>query len=332
MNPFAPGLREGSRIIGRLICRGRLFLAARKLARAETDLGLLGWQQADFEGEALEHVRQLADCEREQARLTNESAELALAIRRLQDERAAARRLFDDARAEIEAGRAAVAAPVAEAERQLAVRQRAPANFAESIAALDRELREVGQLYGELACIEPQTLEIRNEVIRLRERTVAIPNEKTDLRVRQQQAANEVRALEETVARGRVALAAVDEKLRAQRAEFEEADGAREKEIADRESEKAAVGREGDALEKAKGNPYRKIGQLLADSGIAPMNQPQALAAVLGGRESVAGLVREMAASMETSGREDRAALRKSWLVLAAVAFAILFVAWRVCR
>ena len=299
----------------------RLVLAGRRLARAEADLGLLGWQQADFEGEAQQHVRQLTDFEREQSRLTNESAALALAIRRLQDERAAARKLYEEARAQLEAERARVAAPVAEEERRLAARQRAPVNFGESMAALDRELREVSQLYAEVAGIEPQTWEIRNEAIRLRERTVAIPNEKADLRQRQQQAVNEFRALEESLARGRMAVAAADEKLRAQRVEFAEADGAREKEkeIADREREKVAVSKQGDSLETAKGNPYRKIGQLLADSGIAPMNQPQALAAVLRGRETVAGLEHGVAESREASGREDRAALRGSWGVWLAV-------------
>ena len=294
-------------------------MARRKLARAEMDLGLLGWQQADFEGEAQQHVRELTDFEREQSRLTNESAALALAIRRLQDERAAARKLYEEARAQLEAERARVAAPVAEEERRLAARQRAPVNFGESMAALDRELREVSQLYAEVAGIEPQTWEIRNEAIRLRERTVAIPNEKADLRQRQQQAVNEFRALEESLARGRMAVAAADEKLRAQRVEFAEADGAREKEIADREREKVAVSKQGDSLETAKGNPYRKIGQLLADSGIAPMNQPQALAAVLRGRETVAGLEHGVAESREASGREDRAALRRSWGVWLAV-------------
>lgn len=332
MNHFAPGLREATRIFGRLICRTRLLFAQRKLARAEAELGLLGWQQADFEGEAQQHVRQLTDFEREQSRLTNESAALALAIRRLQDERAAARQQHDEVCAQLEAERAKIAAPVAEDERRLAARRRAPSNFGESIAALDRELREVSALYSELLAIEPQTPEIRRETIRLHGRKVAIPNEQADLRRGQQQAANEILALEESLARGRIAVAAVEEKLRAQRAEFADEDGAREKEIADREREKAAVEKEGDALEKAKGNPYRKIGQLLADSGIAPMNQPHALAAVQQGRKNVAGLERDMAASLAASGREDRAALRKSWLVLAAVACASIPVVWWVCR
>ena len=326
MNHFAPGLREGSRIFGRLIFRGRLFLAARKLAKTETDLGLLGWQQADFEGEAQEHVRQLTDFEREEARLTNESAALALAIRRLQDERAAARQHHDEARAPLEAERAKVAVPVAEVERQLAARRSGRVNFAERAPALDRELREVSQLSAELLAVEPQTAEIRRELIRLRERTVAIPNEKSDLRIQQQHAVDEVHALEEALARGLTAVAELDEKLRVRRADYEEADRAREKEISDRGREKQAIEKEIGSLEKAKGNPYRKIGQVLADSGIAPMNQPGALAAVQKARRIVARIVREIAASHEASGREDRAALRKSWGLWAAAVTVIVLV------
>ena len=302
-------------------------MARRELARAETDLGLLGWQQADFEGEAQQHVRQLTDFEREEARLTNESAALALTIRRLQDERGAARQHHDEARAPLEAERAKVAVPVAEVERQLAARRSGRVNFAERAPALDRELREVSQLSAELLAVELQTAEIRRELIRLRERTVAIPNEKSDLRIQQQHAADEVHALEEALARGLTAVAELDEKLRVRRADYEEADRAREKEISDRGREKQAIEKEIGSLEKAKGNPYRKIGQILADSGIAPMNQPQALAAVQRGRETVASLDLEVAASLAASGREDRAALRKSWGVWLMIGAVVILIA-----
>ena len=328
MNLFAPGLREASRIFGRQLRRLKLLIARRKLARAETELGLLGWQQADFEGEALPHVEQLTDFERTQARLTNESAALALAIRQLQEQRAGERRQYDEARARLEAERAKVAGPFEEAARQLAVRQRSPEKIAERQPALERELEEVSRLCNELLAVEPQTAVIRHEVSRLRERMTAIPNEKADLCKWQQQAVHEIQALEESVARGRLTVAAADERLRAQRAEFEAADGARAKEIADRVREKVTVERESDALEKAKSNPYRKIGQLLADSGIAPMNQPHALTAVLHGRVEITRIATAIGTSLLASGSEEPAALRKSWLALAALAIVVLLVVW----
>ena len=321
-----------SRIFGRQFSRLKRLIARRRLARAETELGVLGWQQADFEGEAQRHVEQLADFERAQVRLTNESAAQALALRELHEERGRARRLFDEARVRLEAERAKVAGPVAETERQLAARQRMLEDFADRLTVLERELREVRQLHSELLAFTPQTAETRSEMFRLRARMVAIPSETSGLSSRQQQAAQEIRVLEESVARERTALAAVDERRRAQQAEFAEADGARDKELADREREKRAADKENDALEKAKGNPHRKLGQLLADSGIAPMNQPHALAAVELGRDEVARLDAAIATSLDESASEDRATLRKSWLLLAAVALAVVPVAWCVFR
>jgi chromosome segregation ATPase len=321
---FLPALRELARILGRQASRLRRLLARRRLAKAETDLGLLGWQQADFEGDAKRHIEQLTDFEREQSRLTNDGAALGLAIRQLEEQREVAQKHFGEARAQLEAERAKVAGPVEELERQLAARRSGRVNFAEPIRALDRELREVNQLYAELVAVEPQTAEIRDKLIRLRERTVAIPNEKSDLRIQQQHAVNEVHALEESLAQGRTAVAVLDERLHARRAEFEEADAVREKEISDRVREKQTVEKEIESLEVAKRNPYRKIGQILADHGIAPMNQPQALEAVQRGRDIVAHLDCDITASLEASAREDRMSLWKSCIVWVGVGVAVI--------
>jgi hypothetical protein len=46
---FSPGAREIARILGRVLNRLRMLAQRRRLARAETELGLLGWQQADYD-------------------------------------------------------------------------------------------------------------------------------------------------------------------------------------------------------------------------------------------------------------------------------------------
>ena len=320
MNLLLPALRELARLYDRQIGRASLWLARRKLARAETDLGLLGWQQADFEGEAQRHVDQLRNVEREQARQTNESAALGLAIHQGQEKRDAEKKQYEETRAALEAEWKAAAEPVETAERHLAARRKIDVDFDGLIASLDRELAGVLELQDELRAVETVTPEIHSELSRLRERVVAIPNAQADLRMRRVQAANDIRALEETLARTRPVLAAATEKLHALDEQFKRSDSTLERQIAGRKREKEVIEERIESLEKSKSNPYRQIGQVLADSGIAPMNQPDALAAVLGCRKIVARIVREIAASHEASGREDRAALRKSWLVLAAVA------------
>lgn len=313
MNLLRPAPRELARILGRLVNRLRLVVAARRLAKAETNLGLLGWQQADFAGEAQRHIDQLTNVEREQARLTNESARLGLAIQHLQDEGAAARRQFEETRRALAAERVKVAAPVEETARQCAERERLRDNFAERVATLERELADADRQHAELLAAAKLTPDGRAELGRLRQRTTGIPTELADLRLRQQRLVGELRPLQEALARGRAAVAGEDEKLRVQQAAFAEAELARKKEVADFQREKQTVEKEIASLEKAKGDPYRRIGQVLADAGIAPMNQPHALAAVQQGRAAIALLAQAITASLAASRREDRTALQNSW-------------------
>ena len=326
MNLFLPALRELARIYDRQIGRASLWLARRRLARTETDLGLLGWQQADFEGEAQRHIDQLMNVEREQSRQTNESAALGLAIRQGQEKRDAGKKEYEEARAALEAEWKAVAEPVEIAGRHLAARRKTDADFDRPIASLDRELAEVLARQTDLRATGSATPERHAELGRLHARAVTIPNAVADLRRRGVQARDDIRMLEETLARGQPALAAATEKLHALDEQFARSDGTLERQIAGRRREKDVLEAQIENLEKAKNNPYRQIGQVLADSGIAPMNQPGALAAVQKARRIVARIVREIAASHEASGREDRAALQKSWCLWAAAVAGIALV------
>lgn len=332
MNLFLPALRELARIYDRQINRASLWFAQRKLARAETDLGLLGWQQADFEGETQQHIDQLKNLEREQSRLTNESAALGLAIHKGREDRAAGRKQYEATRGALEAEWEEAAEPVETAERHLAARRKNDVDFTALIAELDRELAGVREAQTTLLAADTMTPQMRLELSRVRERSIAIPNAQADLRLKKTQAHNDLRAMEETLARGRPLLAQAAEKLHALDEQFARSDGMLERQITGRSRDKEAIDRQNDALEKAKDNPYRQIGQCLADNQIAPMNQPQALDAVLHRRAVVAGLVRALSKSHEASRTEDRAALAKSWMLLAALAAAVLGLVLAVVR
>ena len=186
-------------------------------------------------------------------------------------------------------------------------------HFAERASALEREQDDATRRHDTLLSGGSLNAEKCAELASLRARTAGLPSELADLRLRQQRLAGELRPLQEALARGRAAVAVEDEKLRVQRADFDEAEQARQKEISDCEREKQTVEKAIEGLEKAKSDPYRKIGQMLADSGIAPMNQPQALAAVETGRAAVARIEQELAESLDASRREDRTALQNSW-------------------
>ena len=94
MNYFSPGLRELARIAGRCRNGWRLRGARKHRDKAETELGLLGWQQAEFDPATQREVEKITQCEREQARLTNESAALAKEIAEISAQREQARTDF----------------------------------------------------------------------------------------------------------------------------------------------------------------------------------------------------------------------------------------------
>ena len=69
MDYLSPGLREIARVVARWRGRWKLRGAQSEVARLETELGLLGWQQAEFDTGTQREVDKILHTEREQARL-----------------------------------------------------------------------------------------------------------------------------------------------------------------------------------------------------------------------------------------------------------------------
>lgn len=327
MEYFEPGLREISRAVRRLLIRLRTASARARLVTAETTLGLLAWQQADYDSETQDQVRQIIECEREQGRHTNDSAQIGNAIRELTAERDAARRQYDEKRAQLAAERERVVAGHPQIERQLAEKRATEPTFEKRMPELDRELREVQKLYSELLSAEPQTQQIRNELIQMRERSVSIPNEKSDLRTMHMRTVSEIHALEAQLARDRQATEALDKKGRELERELDKVEYGLAGRIQDLERQRATVEKTIHALEGAKRNPYAEVGRVLADSNIAPVNQPHALEDVRDHRFAVQKLGHMLNASLAESAAENRVQMRQSlliWLAMALVFFAFL--------
>ena len=326
MNYLTPGLRELSLKFGRLLNRLRLISARRTLARAETELGLLGWQQADYDADTQREVSKIENYEREQGRMTNESAELGQALRALVATRDTRRQEYEAARAELVAQRREFAAPLEKVEKQLAALRKQEPDLERRMPELDRELREVTRIYTELLSVEPQTPQVRDELSRARERTVAIPNEKADLRTQHLRVASEIKTLETRHAQDHAKIAEIDRQLAEHQAAFDAVEREITAEIRAKEREKSRLEREIDLLEKAKANPYQQIGRVLADSNIAPMNQPHALEKVRRHRFAVSELEYQITRSAQVSAANDLKLVRISYVVWGAMAVAVALI------
>jgi predicted nucleic acid-binding Zn-ribbon protein len=324
VNYFKPGLREIARKLSRQRHRLRIFLARRELTKAETALGLLGWQQAEFDPQTQAEVDKINAYEREQARLTNESAGLAKELRELRVQREAERKIFEEQRLDVEAQRANTVADHPAIEKQLAEMRKIEPTFERRMPELDRELRNINRLYTELLTAPNQTSQMKAEITRLRERTVTIANEKADLRNQHLHTVTEVRSFEAQLERDRETMAVFDKQLRELQAHFEASDGRLSGEIKTREREKTRIEKEINAIETAKTNPYLQIGRVLADSDVAPMNQPGALDKVKRLRGRLVELDHLISLSFETSAIQDRETVRLSLILLGVIAFVVL--------
>lgn len=323
MDYFGPALRELRRIFLRLIHRVRLEWFRRKLAAAEAELGLLGWQQADFDETTQTQVDKVHDVEREQARLNNASAELAGTIRELTGKRENTRREHEAQRQHLVEERARVRQPLAALEPQLAALRKHEPDYRHRIPELDREQRELDELYSKVLLAQPQTSRVHDELLRLRERLIAIPNEKADLLSQHMRISADLQTKEKEAAEIEAHIATLDRQLR----ELEHLGRTMESKLAaelrEKEREKGRLELDVEKLERAKRNPYREIGRVLADANVPPRNQPHVLAHVKELRFAVQEEEYEIARSLQLSGTENHTETLTSWILWGIILIAL---------
>lgn len=294
--------RELARLGSRQICRLRLIVERRTLARRESALGLLGWQQADYAGPIRDEVKRLTDYEREQSRLGNESAQLALEIRKLGEQRNFEAREFAVAQAAVLKQAQSAAVDPDALEALVAAKRKESREIEARLPVIDRELREAEAQYRGLVRPGLPSPEVRAQLLSFHKLITALPREREEWMAKIRDVAEEAAAME-----------ALLDRLRATRARFEERDHEIEEEIATRERARRKVEKQVETLEKAKLHPYREIGRALADHHVAPLNQPEALTHVLEQRQKIAEIEAMIAASLEESAREG--GLPKLWLL-----------------
>ena len=326
MDYLSPGFRELLRLARRTWARGQVFLAKRNLREAETQLGLLGWQQADFDLETQRQVDAIQNVEREQGALTNRGAELSREIQTLAAERARVHAESEQQRLALEANRASARAPLAEIERLIgSLRDRSPI-IEKNLAGLDREEEETNALYNKLIVTNPQSVEMRDDILKLRDRLLAIGHERNDLRASSANTTDDLQKREQERRAIEEKSADFDRQLRELKATAEQRDdefATRTKEL---EKEKARNDTTIHRLEHAKLDPYREIGRVLADSGVSPMNQPEAFSRVIDLRKSIVSAEEAITASLAETAQENAELLRVSLGLCGVIFIAALLV------
>jgi chromosome segregation ATPase len=324
---------EGFRDVARRLRIARLLIeqlrARDALAKAETELGWLGWEQVDFfELEINEEVEKVKEYENTQASLLNTSAELSGRKAALDEELARERAVHDQAQAALAAERAPIAAQFDEAETRRRQKLEAAARFERAIdemasAEKDLEARSLSFMKIERPTLAVRTVarEISDELARLSEERKRVLADKVN-------ALNEAARLEPELARLRADLQRIDTAADDARDRFATADRrlAGEMRILEREQTKSNVRMS--HLDREKRKPYRLIGICLADHGIAPLNQPEIYEKVMAMRDREAQVTQALTALEAACAAANPGVLVAFYLLLAALFFAIPVIAW----
>lgn len=332
MNFFLVGCRDLSLKRRRAqLCLG-LFFSRKKLFRAETKLGWLGWQQADFFGtEVQAQIDKIAQLEKEQALLVNVVADISEKRRDLEAKRIAGQREYEESRLAMEQERAPHDARLAECEGRWQLRRDAWRRFENALTELEKTERTLMEQHAQIRSVTPQTTKTQAEEKQILAHRVQLANERRELENERREAMQEIAELEvaQPALRAEVERCAAEEEQA--RAIFAAADRVLAAEMRARGRETKRSGKQSTAIESKMREPFRLVGACLADHQIAPMNQPEALQEVLSLRTKIAEMLASLVALRAQSAVLPRAQLRQFYALLAVVVLSSA-ACWRAFR
>ena len=323
MDYFSPGFGEIARVVARWHGQWRLRGVKKQLAKAETELGLLGWQQAEFDPVTQREVDKIQQTEREQARLTNESAAISQAITDLRTQREQTRLEFEKKAVPLAAERKTLRENIEKAGAQVSLLRKQIADYENREPQLERDLREANRLQKELLTADAPAIEIREQQADLRDRITSIPGRIAETQRQRTRAQAEKEELKKTIEQETGRESALGQQIKELEAAQETEDRRLADAISEKENARHKIEAENTRLEKDKINPYREIGRVLADNHLPPMNQPQALDAVRDGRLRLQEIEYAIAKSRADSDAADRALVQNSLILLGAVLLAV---------
>lgn len=300
MNWFALGFAELRREFTRVYLRCLLARLRSRLGKLETVLGELGWQQADYGPDLEPVIAQIQEIENREVTLFNESAGVGRSLARLKSNREIGRKDFE----------ASLKTLLADARPSAERLEAAKRELAESSTVVTECEAQIGRLRSQFrsASSEMDRFMLKAEEHGFVEQRLALLDQKnaaaaavesceTKLATssgRRMQLQKEIEALEQEQIQWK-------EKESALRAEFAEADSALARQIEKSLHGKAKLEKGIDEMERSKKECFLAVGQALADNGIAPINQPEALTAVLETRNRIMESEFTISSSLELS-------------------------------
>jgi hypothetical protein len=316
-------IRTGLRELGLKVRRQRTRLALRhvkrQLQRSEIYLGREGTAQAASFPEARNEIVALKKLEQEQKEVALRIAQIEVALKQIEAERAENTGAQNDAIGKLEAEKKPILQQRDDAKNAATLCERELASVESRLQANDSADRE---LLKQLSALQaqvppPNDLDARSAV--LASKRAQLPQERAEIvRAREgsaeasRQATQKLAAAEEELSAAERNIARVHERFEATDRALAEKARARQDALRDARAQHQTV-------EERKNPAYLNIGRHLATRGIAPPNAPHLLHDVLRHRQSVQRHHEHREQLSVLSAQIDKQELRKFYFVIASI-------------
>ena len=316
-------IRTGLRELGLKVRRQRTRLALRhvkrQLQRSEIYLGREGTAQAASFPEVRNEIVALKKLEQEQREVAMRIAQIEVAIKQIEAERAENVRAQNDAISKLEAEKKPILQQRDDAKNAATLCERELASVESRLQANDSADRELLKQLSALQAQVPPPDDLDTRTAALASKRARLPQERAEIVRAREGSAEACRQATQKLAAAEEALAAAERNIARVRERFEATDRASAEKVRARQDALRDARAQHQTVEERKNPAYLNIGRHLATRGIAPPNAPHLLHDVLRHRQSVQRHHEHREQLTVLSAQIDKQELRQFYFVIASI-------------
>jgi len=316
-------IRTGLRELGLKVRRQRTRLALRhvkrQLQRSEIYLGREGTAQAASFPEVRNEIVALKKLEQEQKEVAMRIAQIEVALKQIEAERAENAGAQNDAIAKLEAKKKPILQQRDDAKNAATLCERELASVESRLQANDSADRELLKQLSALQAQVPPPADLDARTATLASKRARLPQERAEIVRAREGSAEACRQATQKLAAAEEELSATERNITRVRERFEATDRALAEKVRARQDALRDARAQHQTVEERKNPAYLNIGRHLATRGIAPPNAPHLLHDVLRHRQSVQRHHEHREQLSVLSAQIDKQELRKFYFVIASI-------------
>jgi hypothetical protein len=316
-------IRTGLRELGLKVRRQRTRLALRhvkrQLQRSEIYLGREGTAQAASFPEVRNEIVALRKLEQEQREVALRIAQIEVALKQIEAERAENARAQNDAISNLEAEKKPILQQRDDAKNAATLCERELASVESRLQANDSADRELLKQLSTLQAQVPPPDDLDARTAALASKRARLPQERAEIVRAREGSAEACRQATQKLAAAEEELSAAERNIARVRERFEATDRALAEKVRARQDALRDAQAQHQTVEERKNPAYLNIGRHLATRGIAPPNAPHLLHDVLRHRQSVQRHHEHREQLSVLSAQIDKQELRKFYFVIASI-------------